>query len=620
MDNSNTGYLDEKVVNKSRRNGIIMLAIGGPLFIMFVLTYAYMMFEIFSVSRIDLNEIMGAITFIMIVIMIVAPFFLLARGGLRRIILTSRAAKLNAFFVNDDDGIIPLDEIAAKLKMRRDSIADQVGEMLKRKYLHHVRILESDPACVLLTDGVKEKWHDACYLNESVLFDEKVNTGFVTWTLGMFCTSITVFMPAFIMINLEERFPLFILIIPITLFSLLYWGFFTMNRNRRRLKRASAYNQAMESCQQSAMPVTEIAEKVKVSEEKAVEDIRGLLESDVLKGCSLDLGHEPSVTLADVRRGSAVFTAVNCPHCGSTARIRTGRAGKCSYCGNFLTAPADTAASIEAVRRNDSMRTYRRWLPESGQYDFLNQENRKKAKERASLFLMAGGFILLITASMTFTMAAYGISEGVGTLVRSAIFIAVGGFGGWKLFHEGILLLDANRYAMTAAKLFCITPYRELRAADIAAITGAGAKGTDLLKRTFRYGFMQNCKWNDGTVVLQDRAHAKSAYVRSDCPHCGAEMMLKKGVVTVCSWCGSFVDENGVMHAVGTRNKKVILDDTGENKGGVIAYVNDLTGLSGVQMEDLVSSLPAEIARTDESGAAAIRDSLQALGASVTIS
>lgn len=618
MDINKAKYLNENTVRKSRRNGIIMLAIGGPVFILFLITYVQIMIEVFGKTAINFNEIMGALTFIMIVILILAPFFLLARGGLRRIILTSRAVKFNALFEADDDGLVPADEIAQKLKMRKESIADQIGEMLKRKYLKNVRIMEADPPLVLLTDGVIEKWHDAYYLNERVLFDEKVNAVLGTAVLGMFVVSIMVYLPIFVLIALEDRFPLFGLLIWMIMFALLFWGFFAINKKRKVLKRASAYNQVLEGCEQSEMQVSDLAQKAKVREDTALKDIKFLLQNDILKGCSLDLSHKPSVVLADVRLGSAVFAAVNCPHCGSTSKIRSGRAAKCPYCGNFITAPEDKPAVLKALNRNSAMRAYQRALPQSGQYEFLNEDRRKKVQERAQLYTIAGGFILMMVVTIIGILLSFGISEGIGPLIWTAVFILVGGFVGWKLFYEGLMQLRARKYAMTAAKLFAITPYRELGTEDITAITGL--KGTDLLKRIFRHGFMKNCSLTDGKVILKDKAHADSAYVRNDCPHCGAEMMIKKGVVKVCSWCGSYVDEKGVMHIVNTRNKKVTLNDTGENKGAVIAYVNDLTGLSGVQMEELVHSLPAEIALTDESGADAIRESLEGLGASVSVS
>ena len=92
---------------------------------------------------------------------------------------------------------------------------------------------------------------------------------------------------------------------------------------------------------------------------------------------------------------------------------------------------------------------------------------------------------------------------------------------------------------------------------------------------------------------------------------------MKKGFVSVCRYCGAFIDEQGIMHDKTGKETSVVLLSAGSNKGAVIAYLQELTGMSVNEIEEILSALPETVVRTGPYAASIIREQLERLGAEV---
>ena len=74
-----------------------------------------------------------------------------------------------------------------------------------------------------------------------------------------------------------------------------------------------------------------------------------------------------------------------------------------------------------------------------------------------------------------------------------------------------------------------------------------------------------------------------------------------------------------VLHRPDSENRTVYLNQIGSNIGQVLTYLKDLTGLPAGDLEDMVGSLPCDVAKTGDYGAQRIKQELKRLGYSAEI-
>lgn len=99
---------------------------------------------------------------------------------------------------------------------------------------------------------------------------------------------------------------------------------------------------------------------------------------------------------------------------------------------------------------------------------------------------------------------------------------------------------------------------------------------------------------------------------------------MKRGLVTVCPYCGSYLDDNGALEGsgisgVGKAKSIVTIHDLGMNRAQVMSYLKELTRMPLKDLLTITDSLPAEVAKTTPAGAEKIELKLREMGASVEV-
>lgn len=266
-----------------------------------------------------------------------------------------------------------------------------------------------------------------------------------------------------------------------------------------------------------------------------------------------DLRGGGTVRLSDIQNGSAMFSALDCPGCGSTAKVRTGRIGKCGF-GGFVTVVGVFNATLLFSLGDD-----------------LN------------MALQTTGFLLAV----------------------------------------GILPLLLGKYYSSALRLteLCSPLLGQWQALSITWGEIANSIGwkEKVVKKTFSRLFawkvMKCCQAQESGLFLADPAHQAPAFIRTTCKNCGAEIRIKRGFVSVCRFCGSYLDEQGISHKKTGDGEPVVLTYIGPNRGAVLACLHGMLGMSLPEIEELIALTPVTIARTTSKGAEIIREELRRLGA-----
>lgn len=604
QENNPASYLQPDAVKKARSSGMRRTIIGGIFLAFLGLGYLGMFLDVGSAAFSDASNIAGTLMFLMVIALILAPFAILTVSGVRRLRYARRAAVYAELFEQDDDGYLLYSEVAERLKIPESRVPEDIKELIRRKYICRVSYADGDPGCILLTGREDRRWHEAYYVSEEGVMAERSSANALIVLAAMFGISILVYLPGMIVMCMRENDPGNNLFAMVTLAELVGfgWMFLLARRNHACLKRSGIYNQFMEESAQADVPLTQLAEKAGVSMGTTEKDIKWLFNKRVLHDCRPNLSETPSVLLADVNNGTAAFAALNCPGCGSTARIRVGRTGKCGYCGRFLTAPM--AGNGGSTRRAGAMPGL-----------FLDEGRIQKIRSKMLLRYFIGGFLMAETAVTLFLIVGRIVSDpaGLAGIFMTAATFAIPGI--W-LILRGRRFARALRLVHLCDPLFGQSSEASLSHAEIAASIGwqeTAVKKT--LEDIFRWDMMGNCLKDGDRVILTDRSHQGSAYIHTECKHCGAALKVKRGFVSVCRFCGAFVDEKGVTHVKEGTESEVILTDIGPNRGAVISYLRDLTGMSLPEVEELMGSLPVTVVKTGRLGAQRIRTELARLGA-----
>ena len=142
--------------------------------------------------------------------------------------------------------------------------------------------------------------------------------------------------------------------------------------------------------------------------------------------------------------------------------------------------------------------------------------------------------------------------------------------------------------------------------------------GANRLKRIIRSlkrkKILQQCTFDGSTLTLTDALHRENGFYTAACPNCGAGIRMKHGQVSVCSFCGSYLDRAGNVRGSG-REAVVTLYDVGVNAAQVLHYLKDLTHMTTGELLQLTDDLPAEVVYTTADGAEQIKGELVRLGA-----
>ena len=109
-------YLNREKIEKDRRSGIKRAIIGGVLFVFLAIGYAAIFIEEGPVVISGVDNIAGTLMFLMVVILILTPPFLLFINGFRKLLYTGRAVKYADIFAGDEDGYLLFSDAAEAMR------------------------------------------------------------------------------------------------------------------------------------------------------------------------------------------------------------------------------------------------------------------------------------------------------------------------------------------------------------------------------------------------------------------------------------------------------------------------------------------------------------------------
>ena len=599
-------YLNREKTEKDRRSGIKRAIIGGVLFVFLTIGYAAIFIEEGPVVISGVDNIAGTLMFLMVVILILTPPFLLFINGFRKLLYTGRAVKYADIFAGDEDGYLLYSDAAEAMCTSVARVGKDMQELLRRCYFNRVQITEGDPACILLAGHDRNQWNPACYLNEGQLVGEKSSSTVLIVCTGLFIVSFIIMLPMFVVMTVKNRDAdtIAFMLGNLAMYGALAYVAIRAIQNKASIKRAGLYNQCMEESPETKIPLRDLADRAGTSTGKVLKDLRWLFGKQIMRDCRLDMRDEV-IQLSDIQNGSAAFAALECPGCGMSNTVRVGRVGKCRYCGRFLAAPLNKSAvgmPEPAYIRYSKPRT------------FTNDAMQAKLRQRRNIYYIVSFFLLMESVIMLVIQWENGVHLLISISPALLIFL---GLGLW-LGHKGRRISRSLELSGICDYLFSQSRTATITLDDIVGQSGinyrvAKARIADL----FKLELLTNCHQKDGTIVLTDLAHTEQAYIRTKCKNCGADVTMKRGFVSVCHYCGSFIDENGITHSKTDGETTVVLLSAGSNKGAVISYLHDLTSMSIHEIEGLLSALPADVVKTGTFGAARIRRDLQELGAEV---
>lgn len=325
-----------------------------------------------------------------------------------------------------------------------------------------------------------------------------------------------------------------------------------------------------------------------------------------------DLRGGGTVRLSDIQNGSAMFSALDCPGCGSTAKVRTGRIGKCGFCGCFLAAPIYNASEGQSISviQTDTNSSGKNLQDSTGE-SFFDREAISKIDGRKAICNLIGGFVTVVgvfNATLLFSLG-----DDLNMALQTTRF----------LLAVGILPLLLGKYYSSALRLteLCSPLLGQWQALSITWGEIANSIGwkEKVVKKTFSRLFawkvMKCCQAQESGLFLADPAHQAPAFIRTTCKNCGAEIRIKRGFVSVCRLCVSYLDEQGISHKKTGDGEPVVLTYIGPNRGAVLACLHGMLGMSLPEIEELIALTPVTIARTTSKGAEIIREELRRLGA-----
>ena len=109
-------YLNQEKIEQDRRSGRKRTIIGGFLFVFLTIGYTEIFLEQGPAVIVGVDNIAGTLSFLMIVIVILTPPFLLFINGFRKLMYTGRAVKYADIFAGVEDGLILYSDAAAAMR------------------------------------------------------------------------------------------------------------------------------------------------------------------------------------------------------------------------------------------------------------------------------------------------------------------------------------------------------------------------------------------------------------------------------------------------------------------------------------------------------------------------
>ena len=118
----------------------------------------------------------------------------------------------------------------------------------------------------------------------------------------------------------------------------LIWLYICLRR-RGRLDAAGRYASVFAGDRDGEIPVQELARMLKKNRAAVVKELRWLVEKGYVVNCGFVTEDVEKVVLEGAKgQTEGGFISVECPHCGAGNLLRRGAAGKCEYCGGYLSA------------------------------------------------------------------------------------------------------------------------------------------------------------------------------------------------------------------------------------------------------------------------------------------
>ena len=583
--------LDEERLRIMKRNSRILIIIGS----IGVIELVFLARIIKLGSFHSIMEAVSVFAFMFLpFVLLSVPFF----RGIRALFFIRMIRRYAAFWEEDEDGFIYLTDMKNRFHRPLFLIKRQIRFMLKKKALNEVQ-LEETLGLVLLGGQFEGKWRAPVYLNERKI--EEVRKSFTAW---LFFSLLFIYYFLAVGYVMAQDYPIFVAGgIAGALLAFLYCEY-----ERQILKRCAVYNKVFEGLEDDRISLSDVAKQVKGIHPWRIEkDLRWAIARGCIRHCYVNSATK-TVELSDIQGGYAAYAALTCTHCGRSQKIRFGRIGQCEYCSSMIAAPTTTVRPLIDAK----------YVDYGSVKDFLDDEKVKKRNNAAGVLFAIAGF-LAFTLLLYFALMQDSGYEGWGSMVL------VFGVPGLACLLAGLSVRSRTKYGVLLANLFPQVDEQAISLEELAQRSGATVQQTkDVVQRFSNSGLLLKCMVEEGHVKLLDEAHKKKAYYQGACPNCGGEIRLKRGLVTVCPYCGSYLDDNGALEGsgagrVGQAKSIVIIHDLGMNKAQVMSYLKELTRMPLKDLLTIADSLPAEVAKTTPAGAEKIELKLREMGASVEV-
>ncbi len=578
-------YRPERAAQMKRR-AWLLIVLGG----FFLVEVIFLIGVILSEGTSSARE--GFFIFLYLLLpflLLTIPFF----RGLYALFAIRKARQAAEFLAADDDSMIPFDTFVQAMHASPNALRRRLAYQLRKGLLANVQYDEELDLITVSRQGTF--WQAPVYLDVTKVRQNRYASRLwlVFGLFGLWFISVVLTMDSTTVgVILSGGLP----VIALLAYSL---------HLHHRIRRLEACNRLFEACSDDELPLDETADRVPCKKHILIRDLEWGLRQGCLRYCYVD--HDSSqIVLADVQDGSAQFAAVACTHCGSTARIRVGRIGKCPHCGTLLAAPK--LASL-----------YNAGIPKHllGNPSLFQDEKRLQLFPWLMLipYGLAGTFAIAL-ATMLFSSPAQfrtWLSEAPFAFILACAIIAAGA-------ALGSFLSQGPRLTASMAHLFPITDDQRIPASVLAAKIGT-REGTLRLWLPFllRTGCLTGCRFADDEIEITEPIHRSLGFTSGPCPHCGATLRRKSGTVALCRYCGSFLDPSGNASPRAGKPHIVVLHDPGEHSETILGYLKTLTGMPLRELMDIMEHLPAEVANTTPPGAAHISADLKRLGASVEV-
>ena len=519
---------------KTRKKAGRQLIIGTVLFLFNLLFLGSLWSDIGkNLTKASLGEQLFTIFFFSLYLL---PSVLLIVFGFRNRVKLRDVLRFERFFTEQKKNIVLFADMEAALGLRRNQISDRLNRLVNQGLLQRIRLTEANPPRVLLSPKGSSCWKDEIYLNKAQLLQtrgaETAGLVLIVW----FLSSLLLILP--LMQNSGNVPPIILYGELLPMLAGLTWLLRYVLDKRALLQEVQKYNQYLEGCDKEDVPFSEIAAQGGISLHKVQKDFNWLLRKNILINCAPDSGQNPKLVLTDIRNQAALFSAVFCPHCGTGAKIRIGRSGPCPYCGSLLAALLNSGLPPYPVHDQPISQ------PLKGRTgDFLDSAVLQKTENKKTSFWVLGA----VSAWICFLCGVMMIESGIkGFRILPLILLLGAAAGFWirKAVRTGRLLIFSQD---------CAVIFSELREAVLSGDKLSARLGRSLsetgkfLHESCRRKLLRQCRYENGQIQLTDPAHQENAYLSVICPHCGGDLLLKKGTVRDCPYCGSFIDEKGLI-------------------------------------------------------------------------